>query len=156
MLAELHAEWQAGTPEGTLLTRGLFLRLLIALARRYAAIQEGVGRTSATAASPHEAPVSASVAYLDEHFAQPLRIEQVAASVFLSPDHFTRVFAAAMGRTPSDYLRHLRLERAKTLLRTTDTPISQVAAQSGFGEAPYFVRTFRAAMGVTPRAFRRG
>jgi AraC family transcriptional activator of pobA len=156
MLAELQTEWQAGTPEGILLTRGLFLRLLVALARRYAAVHEGGGRTAAPADSPHEATVAAAVAYLDDHFAETLRIEQVASSVFLSPDHFTKVFSAAMGRTPSDYLRHLRLERAKVLLRTTDAPVSAVAAQSGFGDPAYFVRTFRAATGLTPRGFRRG
>ncbi len=92
--------------------------------------------------------------YLDAHFADPLRIEQVAASVFLSPDRFTEVFARTMGRTPRGYLRHLRIECARRLLLTAALPVSEVGARAGFGEAAYFTRAFRAATGLTPRAFR--
>ncbi len=154
MLEELRREWLAGTPSGTLLTQGLFLRLLVSLARRYAEVQ--AAQTHTTQASPvsREATVVAAVRYLDTHFAEPLRIEQVAASVFLSPDRFTKVFAAVMGRTPRDYLRHLRLERAKTLLTTTEDSIAQIGQDAGFSEASYFTRVFKAAVGLSPRRYR--
>ena len=152
MLAELSEEWAVGTSEGTLLARGLFLRLLVHLARRYA--ERGLPASVSISAS-QEATIAAAVRYLDEHFADSLRIEQVAASVFLSPDRFTEVFARTMGRTPRDYVRHLRLERAKTLLTITTLSISEVGQSAGFGEAPYFSRVFRAATGMTPREFRR-
>ena len=152
MLAELSEEWARGTPEGTLLARGLFLRLLVHLARRYA---ERGSPGSVPVSASHEATVAAAVRYFDEHFADALRIEQVASSVFLSPDRFTEVFARTMGRTPRDYVRHLRLECAKTLLTATSLSISEVGHSAGFGEAPYFSRVFRAATGMTPREFRR-
>ena len=148
-LAEMHTEWASGTPAGTLLTRALFLRLLIHLARFYAAHPGPPPDLS------HEATVAAAVRYLDAHFAEPLRISEVAASVFLSPDRFTEVFGAAMGRPPRDYLGHLRLERAKTLLAATDKPIAEIGLESGFGDAAYFTRAFRAATGLAPRDFRR-
>ena len=163
MVRELRAEWAAGTPDGALLTRLLLTRLLVHLARRHAQSPraEGTGAGEAAAAPPsaggaQEATVAAAVRLLDARFAEPLRIEQVAASVFLSPDRFTEVFAATMGRTPRDYLRHLRLERARTLLQTTALPVAEVGQRSGFGEAAYFTRVFRAATGLTPRDFRRG
>ena len=153
-LAELRAEWASGTPEATLLTRALFLRLLIHLARHYAESQEGPARADPPAAL-HEATVAAAVRYLDAHFAEPLRISEVAASVFLSPDRFTEVFSQAMGRPPRDYLAHLRLERAKALLAATDKPIADVGLEAGFGDAAYFTRAFRTATGLPPRDFRR-
>ncbi|HVK05316.1 MAG TPA: helix-turn-helix domain-containing protein [Armatimonadaceae bacterium] len=155
---ELRAEWLSGTPSGVLLTRGLFLRLLVRLAREYAASVEGSNRRSSGGAPPaaaHEATVAAAVHYLEEHFADAVRIEGVAAQVFLSPDRFTEVFAAVMGRTPRDYLRFLRIERARSLLATTDLPMTTVAAESGFGDPAYFTRAFRAATGQTPSDFRR-
>ena len=155
MLRELHGEWQAGTPDGTLLTRGLFLRLLVHLARRYA---ETTPLTRPTApregGAASEATVAAAVRYLDENFTEPLRVEQVAASVFLSPDRFTEVFARTMGRTPRDYIRHLRVERAKALL-ATPLSISEIALQTGFDDPAYFTRVFRTATGQTPRDYRR-
>ena len=156
-IAELRTEWESGTPSGTLLVRGLFVRLLVHLARWYAPHQEqkaADGRGTASSVL-HEATVASAVRYLDAHFMEPVRIEQVAAAVFLSPDRFTEVFAAVMGRTPRDYLRHLRLERAKLLLARTEDPIAEVGVQSGFGEAAYFTRAFRAATGMTPSEFRR-
>ena len=150
-LAELHAEWSSGTPEGALLTRALFLRLLIHLARVYA---DSPG--PAPAGASHEATVAAAVRFLDAHFSEPLRIADVAASVFLSPDHFTEVFSQAMGRTPRDYLGHLRLERAKALLTGGGLSIAEVGLEAGFGDAAYFTRAFRAATGQTPRQFRQG
>ena len=104
--------------------------------------------------APREATVAAAVRFLDAHFDEPLRVEQVAASVFLSPDRFTEVFARTMGRTPRDYIRHLRVERARLLLNTTSLSVSEVGRQAGFGEAAYFTRVFRAATGMTPREFR--
>ena len=155
-IAELRTEWNSSSPISALLARGLFLRLLAHLARLYAQDAGQAARTSPAAGSrPHEATVAAAVRYFDARFDGPVRIEQVAASVFLSPDRFTEVFALVMGRTPRDYLRHLRIERAKTLLAGSDASISEVAGQSGFGEPAYFTRAFRAAVGQTPRDFRR-
>ncbi len=158
-LAELHGEWRSGTLLGTLLTRGLFFRLLAQLSRFHAQ-NSGLGEQSVTTilslphSGMHEATVSAAVRYMEEHFRESLRVEQVAAAVFLSPDRFTEVFAQGMGRTPRDYLRHLRVEQAKMLLMTTDLPMARIAEESGFGEAAYFTRVVRAATGMTPSAYR--
>jgi AraC-like DNA-binding protein len=157
MLAELRREWASGTPDGTLLASGLFPRLLVHLARRYAqsrTLTPSPDTPTREASSTQEATVAAAVRYIDEHFAEALRVEQVAASVFLSPDRFTEVFAQTMGRTPRDYIRHLRVERARFLLRTTGLSVSEVGQLAGFGEAAYFTRVFRAASGMTPREFR--
>jgi AraC-like DNA-binding protein len=154
-IAELRAEWVSGSPAGALLTQSLFLRLLIHLARLNAGVMEsGDSRPAAVQSTLREATVAAAICYMDEHFTEPLRIEHVAASVFLSNDRFTEVFAETMGRTPRDYLRHLRLERARLLLATTDESISAIGHDSGFGDSAYFSRMFRAATGLTPKEYR--
>jgi len=155
MIAELRTEWLSGTPSGVLLTRCLFLRLLVHLARLYADSHANAPCQIPRPSTRGEAAVSMAVRYMDEHFTEPIRIEQVAAMVFLSPDRFTEVFAAVMGRTPRDYLRHLRLERAKTLLRETDRKITDIAQEAGFREVAYFTRVFRTMTGTTPSAYRR-
>ena len=60
-----------------------------------------------------------------------------------------------MGRTPRDYLRHLRLERARALLAKTDEAVAEIGVQAGFGEPAYFTRVFHDATGMTPSAYRR-
>ena len=154
-IREIKAEWGTGNVLGASVTRGLFLRLLMALSR-YAA--PGL---SATAPPPparrfadNEAAIAQAVRYMDEHFASPLSIENLAARVFLSPDRFTHLFGQVVGRTPRDYLRHLRVEQAKTLLTTTSANLDEVARLSGLGGAAYLVRVMQKETGQTPRRFR--
>jgi AraC-like DNA-binding protein len=150
IVAELRAEWQRGTEDAALLVRAHFLRLLLLLARRRTG-QEAPERLGATG---HEAIIAAAVRQFDTHFAERIRIEKVAGEVGLSKDRFTEVFAQVMGRTPSDYLRHVRLERADHLLRTTDATVAAIARETGFADAAHLTRALRAATGTTPRALR--
>jgi len=155
---ELREEWERGGACGALLTRGLFFRLLVKLAREYAAYENGTPRQIA-ANRPyggHEATVVAAVRYMEERFTEAVRIEEVARTVFLSPDRFTEVFAQAMGRTPRDYLRYLRMERAKELLLNGgNVTMTEVAQNSGFGDPAYFTRVFRATVGCPPSEWKR-
>ena len=153
---ELKSEWQTGTVLGAELTRGLFLRLLVSLSR-YAAPAKTEQTTDALLPARYAdnaAAVAQAVRFMDAHFAGTIRIDELAGRVFLSPDCFGRTFREQMGRTPRDYLKHLRVEKAKTLLKTTNAPLSEVARLSGFGEASYLVRVLKSETGHTPRRFR--
>ncbi len=154
-VGELRSEWASGTPEGALLTRCLFLRLLVRLSRFHAPSDSNSLDDCAAPLKGHEATIAAALRFMEDNFTLPLRIEQVAQTVFLSPDRFTHVFSEAMGRTPRDYLRHLRVERAKSLLATTDTPIGEIAFAVGFTEAAYLARVLRAETGMSPRELRK-
>jgi transcriptional regulator GlxA family with amidase domain len=68
--------------------------------------------------------------------------------------HFARAFKRAFGVPPHRYLLSLRLERAKALLRDTDTPITDVALRCGWKSLGTFGRTFREVVGVTPTEWR--
>jgi AraC family L-rhamnose operon regulatory protein RhaS len=152
-VTELRTEWESGAPAATLLVPGLFLRLLIHLSRCHAA--QDVAVAPGKNASRHEATVATAVRYLDQHFAEPVRMEHVAATVFLSVDRFTDVFLATMGRTPFDYLRHLRLEHAKSLLLSSNGSIMEIAQQCGFHSAAHFSHMFRESVGLSPSTFRK-
>jgi AraC family transcriptional regulator len=93
--------------------------------------------------------------WMDEHFDQPTDLEAAAARVALSPFHFLRVFAGALGVTPHQYLIRTRLRRAARMLIGDGRSISDVAYDAGFGDLSNFLRTFRRAAGATPRDFRR-
>ena len=143
--SELRDEWEQGTPISRWLVAPLFGRLLVRLER----LGRRVGESGC-----HEETVASAVRYLEERFAEPVRIEQLARLVFLSPDRFTEVFVAAMGQSPRDYLKHLRLECAKNLLSTTTTPIARIGLLSGFSDPAYFARIFKENVGVSPRLWR--
>jgi AraC-like DNA-binding protein len=91
---------------------------------------------------------------LDERSDEPVTLEDLAATLDLSPFHFLRIFRAVLGVTPHQYLVRTRLRQAARLL-ATDASITDIAYDVGFGDLSNFVRTFHRAAGVSPRAFRK-
>jgi len=149
-IEELRREWGKGTPDAALMSRALFLRLLVSLCRAsVSAVPPGSDRKA-----EREWAISEAVRYLDEHHSEPVRIDVLAKRLCLSPDRLTELFAAAMGRTPSNYLRHVRIERAQHLLRMTDLTVGEIALRTGFADAAHFCRVFRKVNGLTAGQWR--
>ena len=86
----------------------------------------------------------------DEDWSVP-RLAQVSA---VSPAHFARAFKLAFGLPPHRYLLTRRIERATALLRETDLPITDIAAQTGWRSLGTFGRIFCDITGVSPGEFR--
>lgn len=149
----LRAEWIRNSPASGLAVHALLFRHLLALARLGGSEAMTGPRTTATGASEL---IANAVRFIDRQFAEPIRIEEIAARFGYSPDRFTHVFALKMGRPPRDYLRHVRIERAKTLLKGSSLPVAEIGFQTGYQEPAYFARVFRQSTGVTPLHYRRG
>jgi len=93
--------------------------------------------------------------WIDAHAHEAVDLERAASEVGLSPFHFLRLFANALGVTPHQHLLRARLRRAARLLTDEERSITEVAYEVGFGDLSNFVRTFHRAAGVSPRDFRR-
>lgn len=93
--------------------------------------------------------------WIDAHAHREIDLEDAAAEAGLSPFHFLRTFADALGVTPHQYLVRARLRRAARLLADDQRSITDIAYDVGFGDLSNFVRTFRRAAGVSPRGFRK-
>ena len=91
---------------------------------------------------------------MDRSYAEPLDVPRLAAVAHLSPSQFGRVFTSVFGETPHRYLQRRRIERAMTLLRQTDRPVTQVAWDVGFASLGTFSRTFSTVVGCSPSEFR--
>jgi AraC family transcriptional regulator, arabinose operon regulatory protein len=73
----------------------------------------------------------------------------------MSPTHFARVFKAAFGTSPIDWLRRERISQAKRRLAETNASIKEIAGQSGYTDRYFFSKDFKRHTGLTPREFRR-
>lgn len=93
--------------------------------------------------------------WIDAHAHREIDLEDAATEAGLSPFHFLRTFADALGVTPHQYLVRARLRRAARLLIDEERSITDIAYDVGFGDLSNFVRTFRRAAGVSPRGFRK-
>jgi len=95
------------------------------------------------------------VQHVDRHYAAPISIADMAALAGLSSTHFNRRFRHLLRMTPSQYLRTVRVQHARGLLTTTDKPLAEIAALTGFTDQSHFTRRFRETTGLTPDAYRR-
>jgi AraC-like DNA-binding protein len=95
-----------------------------------------------------------TVEAIEERYAVPMSVRDLALDLGISPDHLTRQFRQSMGITPIEYLRRRRFARALELLRK-QRPISEVYTASGFRSINYFSREFKTLFKMTPSEFRR-
>ena len=91
--------------------------------------------------------------FVQQHYAENLRLEDIAAQAHVSPFHFVRLFKEAFGVTPNQYHQQLRIEEAKRLLVMTDLQVAEIADRLGYSSPEYFSRTFSAHVGASPRRF---
>ena len=81
-------------------------------------------------------------------------VPRLAAVSGVSEAHFARSFKEAFGPPPHRYLLTRRIERAKALLRDSDTPIIEIALETGWQSLGTFGRQFRDIIGESPSEFR--
>lgn len=90
----------------------------------------------------------------DARYAEPLSVADLAAAAGLSPAHFSRAFRQAFGESPHQYLLTRRLERAATLLRTTDWSVASIGCTVGWSSVGSFTTSFRRMHGRSPARYR--
>lgn len=94
-------------------------------------------------------------AYLNTHFSDPIRIEDLADLSGYSSFHFAHMFKESFGLPPHRFLNNLRIDRAKEFLRDGSLPLSEIAFACGYSSQAHFTSRFKQLVGVTPRQFRR-
>jgi len=152
LIAEMGNEAHAGWPLGALYADLLALSLQTNLIRNHS--------TQQLALPPHQGGLSLpklkrAMEYMSANLAEDIGLEQIANAMELSPSHFAHQFRSSTGVTPYQYLLQQRLERAKSLLKTTKLPIQMVSPLTGFNYPANFVRTFRQRVGQSPDAWRK-
>ncbi|QHT59025.1 helix-turn-helix domain-containing protein [Paenibacillus lycopersici] len=103
-------------------------------------------RTSRTA-------VEHTLAYINNHYAEEISIEGLAAMAGISPAYYMEMFKKVAGRSPIDYLTSVRIDAAQKLLEDTGAPARQVAESVGYKDPFYFSRQFKRVTGVSPSRY---
>ncbi|MFN0078590.1 MAG: helix-turn-helix transcriptional regulator [Prosthecobacter sp.] len=93
-------------------------------------------------------------AYIHDHLAGSLSLESVAAAVSVSPFHFCKLFKRATGLTFTDFVNHVRVEKARRLLMRPACRITEIAYDVGFQSLSHFNRSFRRITAESPSEFR--
>ena len=95
------------------------------------------------------------LSFIQEHYTEPLQVQQIAASAFLSRRECLRCFQRTIGTSPMQYTIALRVQKARKLLLETDLPLLDICTECGFQDQSYFIKTFRERTGLSPARFRK-
>lgn len=93
-------------------------------------------------------------AYIAQHHAQSLSLQQLADQIHASVRTLQRRFQSATGMSPIQYQQAIRIDKAKELLEDSSDPVGQVAEKVGYLDRVAFGRVFKKTTGVTPAAYR--
>jgi AraC family transcriptional regulator len=96
-----------------------------------------------------------AVTYIDTHLESRLEVTMLAKLVSFSKSHFSRAFKQSLGLPPMTYVKMRRIERAKTLMTSTNQQLTQIALICGFADQSHLNRSFRKVNGVSPGRWRR-
>ena len=93
--------------------------------------------------------------YIKEHYDQPLSLDLLAEKAFRTPHYLSSIFIQEKGIGINKYIKNIRMEKARELLKNTNMKISDICERVGYGSVSYFCRSFRNEYGVTPEQYRR-
>lgn len=95
-----------------------------------------------------------AMAFLNEHYAEPLTLRQIADAVHVSPSYLSRLFHRQTGQTIVDVCKTIRLDQACQLLRSTELKHYEIADRVGIDDPAYFSQLFRKHTGLSPSEYR--
>ncbi|MBE6611858.1 MAG: helix-turn-helix transcriptional regulator, partial [Ruminococcaceae bacterium] len=92
--------------------------------------------------------------YINDHFAEPLTLDDIAKQFFISRAKLVRIFRGTLDISVGDYLTNVRISKAKSMLHQGET-VHEAAIRCGYANVGYFIRIFREHTGFTPADYKR-
>lgn len=136
-------------------SEGIILQVLAQLIRHFSrkSAPDEIGLSSADRTSFNR--IRDVITYVEEHFREPISLQDIAGHLGLGREYFCRFFKKNMGMSFLRYLNEVRVSHVYRDLEQTDAPIAEIAEKNGFHNQKLFNRTFREVYGCTPSAVRR-
>lgn len=147
LLKQLLMEQRSELPGKDLMIQSCFLMLITYLTRMQR-------RTAAHLPTTHSYQLRQAVEYLEANCANAVTLSDISEACNMTQRQLRNLFERVYGCTPLRYLWNIRIRKACVYLASTDLPIADIAALTGFEDSNYFSRRFRQALGMTPRDYR--
>ncbi|MFL6469099.1 MAG: helix-turn-helix domain-containing protein [Pyrinomonadaceae bacterium] len=93
--------------------------------------------------------------YLQENYQEPPGLTELANAAGVHPTHMARVFRQLENCTAGEYVRRIRIDEVQKRIVNSNTPLVEIALETGFADQTHLTRSFKRATGMTPSEFRR-
>lgn len=127
-------------------------------AKRLSAAEVSISNREAAQPSPPEEPgsylIKKALQIMAERYTEDLHLSQIADELFVTSNYLSRLFRQETGRSFSDYLSHMRIEKACKLLSGSTLKIYQVGESVGYPNPRYFSEWFQRQTGMSPGDYR--
>lgn len=133
---------------GTIVSRYEILEILTEILKSHGSSRSAARRTNA------ELYVDFAVNYIRTGFQNPITVEGLTDLLGVSQPYLYKIFRAATGRSPKQFLGDCRIAEAKKLLAETDMTVTQIANSVGYGDVLAFSKFFSSRVGMSPQRFR--
>jgi len=105
--------------------------------------------------APQTARVLIATDFMKANLHRRIPLAELAGAANLSPSHLSRLFKTQTRLSPGEYLRRLRMEKARHLAATSLLSVKQIMAAVGYKSKSHFVRDFRRSFHLTPSEYRK-
>ncbi len=148
LLVDMQSEFSGKLPNYKTALKGyvyiLFTRLFRAMQREQGDVVGHVGKV-----------VLEVLEYIEQNYDQKLSLQGLAERCFYSASYFSRVFKQSFGKTLTEHINELRIEKAAQLLTSTELNVTEICGKVGFRDRKQFYRLFRELTGQSPTEYRK-
>ncbi|HWR10132.1 AraC family transcriptional regulator [Sporomusa sp.] len=131
-----------------LAVKAYIYRILVLLLRFYG--EQTISESEKDRQRSNLSRLSPVLEYMDCYYTEKLSLEQLSSMANMSPHYFCRLFKHLTGKSPTEYINHLRLNKAVALLLESNLNITEIAMAVGFNDSNYFSRLFKKYKQVPP------
>lgn len=96
-----------------------------------------------------------AIAYIREHYMEPIGLSDVAQCCNVSPEYLSRIFKEETGVKFVDFLANFRISVGKRMLATGNYKVAEVAEAAGFSDQKYFQKVFKKICGISPAEYKK-
>lgn len=100
-------------------------------------------------------PIENIKSYIDKNYMNNISLNSISNSFFFNPSYLSRLFKEKTNTTFTDYVNNIRINKAKTLLLSSELSIDKISVMLGYSSYRYFIKVFRRYTGNSPQEYRK-
>lgn len=152
ILEEMLEEYRAEDKYYDILLKGDLLRLMAIVVREY---KKGYENSEVKEIfERYRGAIKASMKYIKQNYNTDLHLDDVCKHSMMSKTYFCYIFKNLTGKTFSEYLIDLRIQKSMDYLLNSDTSVTEICYKVGFNDVTHFCRMFKKIIGVSPKNYR--